>query len=385
MTDLKSGRISPFCGAFGGRRVLVTGHTGFKGAWLASWLLELGAEVSGYSLEPPTKPSMFELCGLAGRLDHHVGDLRCREELVAEIKRTRPELVFHLAAQALVLESYRSPAETFETNLMGTVNLLEAVRESGRPCVVVAVTSDKCYDNTGSREAYSEDDRLGGRDPYSASKACAEIAVSAYRKSFFPVEGYSEHGVALASVRAGNVIGGGDWGADRIVPDIVRALSQARPAGVRNPRAVRPWQHVLDPLSGYLWLAASMAVRGPEGLAEAWNFGPEPSGEVTVGELADRIISAWGKGSWEDILDRDAPHEAEYLQLCCGKAAKKLGWRTVMDLDSTVEATVAWYRRSLSGGDMLEFTLDQVREYVRRACEIGVAWTGCAPEGHGLA
>ena len=376
MANTFSREAGPFNGAFSGRRVLVTGHTGFKGAWLASWMLELGAEVSGYSLEPPTKPSAFNLCGLAGRLDHHIGDIRRPEEVVAEIERTRPDFIFHMAAQALVLESYSSPAETFNTNLMGTVNLLEAVRAVGRPCVVVAVTSDKCYENTGTRAGYSEDDRLGGRDPYSASKACAEMAVSAYRRSYFPAEGYDEHSVALASVRAGNVIGGGDWGADRIVPDIVRSLLQARPVSVRNPRAVRPWQHVLDPLSGYAWLAACMAERGPSDLAEAWNLGPEPGGSVSVGELADRIISAWGEGAWQDVSDRDSPHEAERLRLRCGKAEKRLGWRAVMDLDSAIDATVAWYKHSLSDGDMFEFTLEQIREFTQRAQEAGVAWAG---------
>ena len=367
-----------FLDAYSANRVLVTGHTGFKGSWLVSWLLELGADVTGYALDPPTTPSAFELCKLAGRIDHRVLDVRDASALARVVEQVKPAFIFHMAAQSLVRPSYESPVETFDTNVMGTVNVLEAVRRAGRPCVVVVVTSDKCYRNAGSRTRYAETDPMGGRDPYSASKGCAELAVSAYRRSFFPVNRHSEHGVAVASVRAGNVIGGGDWARDRLVPDIVRALAEGNPANIRNPGAVRPWQHVLDPLSGYLWLGARMSAEGAGGLAEAWNFGPDRESAVTVRELADRVVRAWGEGSWESSAESDAPHEAAFLELCCDKAAERLGWRSVYDLDAAVEATVAWHKRAESEGEMLAFTAGQIRDYVARARASKVAWAGPA-------
>jgi len=366
----------PFAGAYEGRRVLLTGHTGFKGAWLCTWLLELGADVTGYALDPPTTPSAFELCELAGRIDHRVLDVRDASALARVVEEAKPAFIFHMAAQSLVRPSYEDPADTFDTNVMGTVNVLEAVRRAGRPCVVVVVTSDKCYRNAGSPTRYAETDPMGGRDPYSASKGCAELAVSAYRRSFFPGDKYSKHGIAVASVRAGNVIGGGDWARDRLVPDIIRAVGAGRPAAIRSPDAVRPWQHVLDPLSGYLRLGARMLDEGGEGLAEAWNFGPDRESAVTVRELADRVVRAWGEGRWEAAVESAAPHEAAFLGLCCDKAVERLGWRPVYDLDAAVEATVAWHRRAEEQADMFAFTVGQIREYVDRARALGVAWAG---------
>jgi CDP-glucose 4,6-dehydratase len=263
---------------------------------------------------------------------------------------------------------------------MGTVNMLEAVRQSGRPAVVLAVTSDKCYREARRSERRVEDDPLGGSDPYAASKACSELVASAYRDSYFAAGSRSDCGVALATVRAGNVIGGGDWAGDRLVPDMVRALSAGAPARIRNSGATRPWQHVLDPLSGYLWLGAKMLSEGADGLAEAWNFGPDSGSAVTVGELADRVVRAWGAGSWEEAADSGAPHEAEFLGLNCDKAASRLRWRPTYDLDSAVEATVAWYRQASGRPDMLGFTVRQIADYVRSARSTGAEWAGPCDE-----
>ena len=370
----------PFLGAYRGRRVLVTGHTGFKGTWLCAWLRELGAEVTGYSLGPPTEPNAFDLCGLADKLDHRHADIRDAGAVAHVVDEVRPEIIFHMAAQTLVRRSYREPVDTFDTNMMGTVYLLEAVRRSEQPSVVLAVSSDKCYREVGKHKRFMETDPLGGSDPYAASKGCTEIIVSAYRRSFFPVERYAEHGVALASVRAGNVIGGGDWAKDRLVPDIVRALTAETPATIRNPKATRPWQHVLGPLSGYLWLGARMLREGADGLAEAWNFGPARENAVAVSEVADRIVRAWGEGRWESLAESDAPHEAQFLGLCCDKAASRLQWRPIYDLDVAVEATVAWYKRARECTDMLEFTVGQIDDYVLHAKAVEAEWAGSHTE-----
>ncbi len=366
--------MGPFGGAFSGRSVLVTGHTGFKGAWLCAWLLELGAKPAGFALEPSTEPSLFDTIMLGDRIDHRLGDLRDIPSVRKVTEAVRPDLIIHMAAEAIVRRAYEFPAETFDTNVMGTVNVLEAVRQAGRPCAVIVVTSDKCYENTGTLQPFREGDPLGGRDPYSASKSCAEIVSAAYRRSFFGPDTFSDHGVALASVRAGNVIGGGDWAPDRIVPDIIRALEADRPVGLRNPKALRPWQHVLDALSGYLWLAARMLTEGAAELAEAWNFGPEPGRAMSVEALTQRFLRAWPGGRAEPRSESDPPHEAAHLRLDIDKAGRRLSWRPVYDIDQAIDATIAWHKEAESGGDMFAFTARQIREYVESAHAKGAVW-----------
>ncbi|MEE9473433.1 MAG: CDP-glucose 4,6-dehydratase, partial [Acidimicrobiia bacterium] len=328
-----------------GKRVLITGHTGFKGAWLCAWLLELGAKVAGYALEPPSDPSLFDRIGLASRIDHRTGDVRDFPKVRRTLDEVRPNILLHLAAQSLVRESYKCPIETFETNVMGTASVLEAVRVAGRPCVVIVATSDKCYENFDDSVVFVEADPLGGHDPYSASKGAAEILISSYRRSFFPPDRFSDHGVALASVRAGNVIGGGDWATDRIIPDIMRGLSEDRPPKLRNPQAIRPWQHVLDVLSGYLLLGAMLVQRGARGLAEAWNFGPIDPHFVSVDQLTERFLRAWGKTSWRLEQDPGAPHETKVLRLDSSKAVRKLGWKPIWNVDVAIDRTVSWYQK----------------------------------------
>lgn len=343
--------MSPFP-AFEGRRVLLTGDTGFKGAWLALWLGRLGARVHGVGLEPETEPSLFELLGLRGRIEHTTCDVRDPAALDRVVRRARPEVVFHLAAQALVRRSYAEPASTMETNVLGTVNLLEAVRNARTvaesPCVVVVVTSDKCYLNRETCQAYREDDPLGGHDPYSASKAAAEIVAQSWRASFFDPAAWPRHRVSLATARAGNVIGGGDWAADRIVPDVVRALAGGEGVLVRSPRAIRPWQHVLDPLGGYLALAQALWLAEgarPE-LAAAFNFGPGPDSERPVSELVRCAIACWGSGAWSCPEQVEALHEAGTLKLATDKARALLGWAPAWPFEEAVSRAIGWYRRA---------------------------------------
>jgi len=369
----------PIARSFEGRRVLITGHTGFKGAWLSAWLDELGAEVAGYALEPPTTPSLFETLGLARRMDHGVGDVRDPRGFQRRVEETDPELVVHMAAQALVRASYAQPVETFETNLMGTVHLLEALRRRGRPVVAIVVTSDKCYESRGERHQFRESDPLGGHDPYSASKGATELIVGAYRRSFFPVERYDDHRVALATVRAGNVIGGGDWAAARIVPDVMRAVRAGRPPQLRHPDAVRPWQHVLDALSGYLRLATLMIDRGAAGLAEAWNFGPVDSDSLSVGELTDRVLRDLGHEGWIEQGDPSGAKETTYLRLDCTKAVERLGWLPVWDASQAIRQTVRWYRAEEEGAEMSQWTARQIHEYAEAARRGGRVWA--TPEG----
>jgi CDP-glucose 4,6-dehydratase len=368
-----------FLNAFKGSTVLVTGHTGFKGAWLSTWLMKLGARVVGYSLPPPTSPSVFEGCGLASRMEHIVGDVRDGGRLLGVMREAKPQFVFHLAAQPLVRESYAQPAATFEVNVMGTVSVLEALRALGTPCTAVMITTDKVYENREWEYGYREVDPLGGHDPYSASKAAMEMAVAAYRASFFP-PGRSP--VRLASVRAGNVIGGGDWSADRIVPDAIRSLAKGEALSVRNPAAVRPWQHVFDPLAGYLWLAASMAARPADAfLSSSWNFGPEPAGCRNVGELADAIVRAWGQGRWE-AGDARGPHEAGLLRLSVEKARSRLQWMPVWGFEQAVAHTVEWYRRDREfGADTAarhKFSLEELERFERDAQAGQLAWASSA-------
>lgn len=330
--------------AFSGCPVFLTGHTGFKGSWLAVWLARLGAKVTGYALAPATSPSNFEAARVRELLaQHHEADIRDHQRLADAMRLAQPRIVFHLAAQALVRESYRTPRETFETNAIGTAAVLDAVRGLETPCVVIVVTSDKCYENREHVWGYREIDPMGGHDPYSASKGCAELLTAAYRRSFFPPDRLGQHGVKLASVRAGNVIGGGDWSADRIVTDIIRHLVEGKSVPVRSPRAVRPWQHVLEPLSGYMTLAARMLDSDDPRWCDGWNFGPLQGDDVPVSELVGKLIAAWGEGSWEDVSSPDQPHEANVLRLSVDKAMNQLGWRPTWTLAETIRRTAEWY------------------------------------------
>jgi CDP-glucose 4,6-dehydratase len=329
--------------AYRGKRVFVTGHTGFKGSWLCLWLERLGAEVTGYALRAPTEPNLFVLAHVMGGIEHHLGDVRDDAALTATLSATRPDFVFHLAAQPLVLDSYADPAGTFATNVTGTVNLLEALRAADSTASVVMVTTDKVYLNRDCGQAFSEDDPLGGHDPYSASKAAMEIAVAAWRDSFLV-----QQGTRIASARAGNVIGGGDWSANRLVPDLVRSLGRGETPRLRNPGSLRPWQHVLEPLAGYLWLGARLAGDEGAGFAEAWNFGPEPGDIRPVGDLAGALLERWARPGWNDATSAEAPHEAGLLRLAIDKARERLGWRPVWNFPATVERTADWYAAVLA-------------------------------------
>ncbi|MEW6165083.1 MAG: CDP-glucose 4,6-dehydratase [Pseudomonadota bacterium] len=346
-----------FLGAFAGARVFVTGHTGFKGSWLALLLTELGAEVMGYALPPEHSGSHFELLGLARSVRHVEGDIRDARKLAASMHEFQPEFVFHLAAQALVRRSYAEPQVTFDVNVMGSVNLLEAVRQCASVRTLVYITSDKCYENLEWVWGYRENDRLGGHDPYSASKAAAELAFSAYARSF--LAGMTSLGAATA--RAGNVIGGGDWAADRIIPDCIRAIRDGLPIKLRHPAATRPWQHVLEPISGYLLLAERLRA-APGRYAGSWNFGP-PSTEVrTVREVAERIVGRFGRGSIE-VGEDTVQHEAQLLQLNCDKASQLLGWRPRWTVEQTLSATADWYRMVIDGDEARAVSRRQLHDY----------------------
>jgi CDP-glucose 4,6-dehydratase len=344
------------------RSVFVTGHTGFKGGWLTTWLLELGARVAGYALPPHTTPSYFARCGLAERVDSTFADVRDAPALAAAVAAARPSVVFHLAAQPIVRLSYRSPLDTIAINVVGTAALLEAVRHAPSVEAVVVVTSDKCYENLERPEGYREGDPLGGHDPYSASKAAAELVAAAYRRSFF-----AANGPRVATVRAGNVIGGGDWAADRLVPDAMRALVAGEPIRVRNAAAVRPWEHVLEPLGGYLRLAERLATS--DAFAGAWNFGPRDNDAVPVATLADLIVSFWEDARWVAEPEGNAPHEAGLLRLDWSKARTHLGWHPGLTLKEAVELTVEWYRHAAGRGStqaMRDLSVQQIGHYVQR-------------------
>jgi CDP-glucose 4,6-dehydratase len=343
-------------GFWPGRRVLLTGHTGFKGAWLSLWLQSLGAELTGISLgESPSEPSLYELARVeAGMAASVVCDIRDADTLSRELARARPEVVIHMAAQPLVRRSFAAPSETYETNVMGTVNLLDAVRQCRDVRAVVVVTSDKCYENREIRGGYREGDPLGGHDPYSSSKAAAELVTSAYRRSFFS----AEDAPRVASARAGNVIGGGDWGEDRLIPDVVRAVQRAEPLRLRNPSAIRPWQHVLCPLSGYLLLAEALCESGA--FACPWNFGPKESDARTVEWVVRQVSDMWpGKVPWE-IDNNEHPHEAALLELDSTQAHERLGWAPPLGLEAALHATVEWYLGWQEGRDARELTLAQI-------------------------
>jgi CDP-glucose 4,6-dehydratase len=357
-----------------GKKVLITGHTGFKGSWLAIWLKALGADVIGYSLAPPSDPSNFEATRLQEIITHVHGDIRDLGQLMDTFKKHQPEFVFHLAAQPLVRLSYEEPKLTFDTNVGGTVNVFEAVRATPSVKVLVNITSDKCYENREWIWGYRENDPMGGHDPYSASKGCAELVFGAYLKSFFSPDALKGGCTGAASVRAGNVVGGGDWGKDRLVPDCIRALSEGRAIEIRNPRAVRPWQHVLEPLGGYLKLGAAL-LQDPEKYSGAWNFGPDDSSNLTVAEMADRLIESWGGGSWKDLSDPHALHEATLLKLNCDKAHAGLRWQGVFRIDECLQMTASWYKRFYAGGqtiDMYPFCVEQIRTYEDRIKSKGV-------------
>ena len=345
-----------------GKRVFVTGHTGFKGSWLCLWLQSMGASVVGYALKPPTEPNLFTLADVQRDMISIEGDIRDREHLLDSIKRYQPEVIFHLAAQALVRKSYKNPLETFETNVMGTVYLLDALRYIDGMKVVVNVTSDKCYENRELARGYREDDPMGGYDPYSSSKGCAELVTAAFRSSFFNPELYEKHGVTVATVRAGNVIGGGDWSEDRLIPDIIRAILSGQPVYIRNPYAVRPWQHVLDPLNGYLMLVEQLWNNINE-YSGAWNFGPSDEDAVTVREVTQRLIDCWNEKVEFVYNEGQHPHEAGYLKLDCTKARTKLGWRPRLKIDDVMNRTVAWYKSYINGGNMRGITLKQIEEF----------------------
>lgn len=344
------------------KRVLVTGHTGFKGGWLCLWLQQLGAKVVGYSLDPPTKPSLFELGKVSQGMTSLHADVRDLPKLVAVMHEQRPEIVIHMAAQSLVRYSYNNPVETYATNVMGTVNVLEAARHADGTRVVLIVTSDKCYENRERAQGYREDEPMGGYDPYSSSKGCAELVTAAYRNSYFNEKNATRHEAAIASARAGNVIGGGDWAEDRLLPDIVRAFMRQQPVTIRRPDAVRPWQFVLEPLRGYLQLIELLWEQGGR-YAEAWNFGPDEGDAKPVSWIADHLVTLWGGGTSWTRDGSTQPHEAGHLRLDCTKAKTRLDWHPKLSLSPALEWTVAWYKAHQNKTDMRRFTLDQIVRY----------------------
>ena len=364
-----------FANSFQGKTVWVSGHTGFKGAWLVRWLLKLGARVHGFSLPPPTNPSVFEQLNLEKQIGHEIGDVRDFNAVKKSILFVQPDFVFHLAAQSLVRFSYEHPLETYSTNVMGTAHVLEALRYLGKPCAAVFVTTDKCYENREEDYAYAESDPLGGRDPYSSSKGAAEIVISAYRRSFF-----EKHPVRIASARAGNVIGGGDWASDRLVPDCIRSLQRNEPIPVRNPSATRPWQHVLEPLSGYLWLAAMLAKpvladADAHAISTAFNFGPDKEANRNVEELVAAILKHW-PGRSENKSDSRAVHEAKLLMLSADKAKRLLRWKPAWNFETAAARTVEWYRAVHEHGESFaeKVTVAQVDEYEKSARASKIAW-----------
>jgi CDP-glucose 4,6-dehydratase len=347
-----------------GKRVFLTGHTGFKGAWLTIWLNSLGAEVTGYALKPPTTPSIFELCRLDRKIKSNIGDVRDAAKLKKAMLAAKPEIIIHMAAQPLVRESYRIPAETYETNVMGVVNMLEAVRACKSVKVVVNVTTDKCYENKEHARAFREDESLGGYDPYSSSKACSELVTSAYCNSFFNPKDFKKHGVAVASARAGNVIGGGDWAADRLIPDMIRAALKGEKVRIRSPRAIRPWQHVLEPLSGYLLLAENLYTQGPK-YSGAWNFGPDAGDAKDVEWIVKRLFAAWPEAPGYVIDKGPHLHEAHYLKLDSSKARKHLGWKPRCHIAHAVDLILDWTRAYSRGENMMVVCNNQIAEYLR--------------------
>jgi len=347
-----------------GKQVFITGHTGFKGSWLCLWLHLLGAKITGYALQPPTNPSLFLEAHIDKLVHSVIGDIRDLDTLTASMQKARPEIVIHMAAQPLVRESYKKPVDTFQVNIMGTVHLLEAVRSCSSVKAVVNVTTDKCYENREWLWGYRENDRLGGYDPYSNSKACSELVTAAYRNSYFPSKQYTEHGVAVATARAGNVIGGGDWAADRLIPDVVRALIANEPVKIRNPQAIRPWQYVLEPLNGYLLLAQRLCEDGID-FGESWNFGPDDAEAKPVEWIVQRLCNKWGSGATYTVDSSNHPHEAHYLKLDCSKAKGQLGWQSKWDLQYSLEKIVDWVQAWKAGRDLQTVCLQQITDYMK--------------------
>ncbi len=350
-----------FANLFQNRRVLVTGHTGFKGSWLCIWLKELGANVVGYALEPLTEKDNFVVTHLGQRMTHITGDIKDFDRLKRTFIDHEPEFVFHLAAQPIVRESYDNPKETYDTNIGGTVNLFECCRLSDSVKVIINVTSDKCYENREWVWGYRENDPMGGYDPYSSSKGCSELITQTYRNAFFNPHDFDTHKKCLSSVRAGNVIGGGDWQQYRIIPDCIRALENNEPIHIRNPGAIRPWQHVLEPLSGYLLLAAKM-YRNPSKYGGAWNFGPGQEAPMTVGDVVNQLLMDWGSGKWIDVSDNGEPHEAELLCLDIKKAESLLQWFPTWDTQTAISQTVDWYR-DYRNRDPFHICVDQIKKF----------------------
>jgi len=353
-------------GFWQGKKVFLTGHTGFKGSWLCLWLTSLGAEVTGYALEPPTTPSLYELARVDELVTSIIADVRDLERLKSEMVNASPDVVIHMAAQPLVRDSYRIPVETYAINVMGSVHLLEAVRACPGVRAVVNVTTDKVYENREWAWGYRENEPFGGYDPYSNSKGCSELVTAAYRSSYFNPSDYAHHGVALASARAGNVIGGGDWAGDRLVPDIIRSLLAGEPVRIRNPHAIRPWQYVLEPLSGYLILAEKLHQEGPR-YAEGWNFGPADADARPVEWIAQRMCQQWGHGARYEIDNGEHPHEAHYLKLDCSKARSELEWHPRWDLEKALDSIIQWTQQYCAGDDMQRVCLEQIADYTGKS------------------
>ncbi|MBU3101624.1 MULTISPECIES: CDP-glucose 4,6-dehydratase [Clostridium] len=360
-------RVDLFNNFYKDKRVLITGHTGFKGSWLSIWLKILGATVIGYGLDPYTEDDNFVVSGLKDRVIDIRGDIRDYNKLLGVFNIYKPEIVFHFAAQALVKKSYENPKETYETNVIGTLNVLECIKNSATVKVSIMVTTDKCYKNIEQIWGYRENDPMGGYDPYSSSKGCVEILIDSYRNSFINPKDYKTHGKSLASVRAGNVIGGGDWSNDRIVPDCIRALKKNKDIEIRNPNAVRPWQHVLEPLSGYLLLATMMYEDGIS-YCSGWNFGPNGDSIVSVGYIVKTIIKEWGSGKYLDISRKNALHEANLLKLDCTKSKTYLEWFPKLNVDEAIKLTVDWYK-SFKDKDMFDLCVNQIKDYVSKRSE----------------
>jgi CDP-glucose 4,6-dehydratase len=356
---------SLFRNFYKGRKVLITGHTGFKGSWLSVLLSWLGADVYGYALEPNTIPSLYQLADVDHLVSSTIGDVRDYNFLLKTLKRIQPEVIIHMAAQPLVRESYRNPRETYEINVMGTVNLLDAVRQLESVKAVLNVTTDKCYENKEWHWGYRENEPMGGYDPYSNSKGCSELVTSSFRDSYFNAKDYNLHGVAIASARAGNVLGGGDWAGDRLIPDFIRAIIRGEKLKIRSPYAIRPWQHVLEPLSGYLMLCEKLCSRGPD-FASGWNFGANDNDAKNVEWVTNKICELWGQDASYEVDSSPQPHEANYLKLDCSKAKVLLEWEPLWNVETTLEMIVSWYKEYLNNTNMREATLNQIEQYFVR-------------------
>jgi CDP-glucose 4,6-dehydratase len=355
--------INEFVKVFSGKKVFLTGHTGFKGSWMLLVLKKLGADVKGYSLKPSYSNSLFSYIEKEYQLNSIIDDIRNKEKLKKEILDFNPDFIFHLAAQPLVRKSYQIPTETFEVNVIGTANILESILELENRCSAVLITTDKVYENNENNQLFKESDRLGGYDPYSASKACAELVVSSYRNSFFSLENFPAHKKSIATARAGNVIGGGDWSEDRIIPDTMRAINKNGVISLRNPKSVRPWQHVIEPVIGYLILAAKLH-NEPAKFSTAYNFGPVPNDHLTVQELVEFAISSFGKGSWNDVSDINQLHEAIFLKLDISKAMLDIQWKPKLNAKEAINWTIEWYKKNES--EKLSFTINQIEEYLKK-------------------